>query len=156
ASRSDASRDRACVSRRREPRRPRRTSRPQVSARTADGQPLWTIKHALDAAGERPPITARASAKKNYAERFSRAVAQCVANRLRDAFPGTKPDEEGRGQESLARTAKGFKKLDVNYSTPELGLALGVSVKSINYRDWSEARQREGRYTKNYSRNDNE
>lgn len=83
-------------------------------------------------------------------------MALCIANRLRASFPEVKPDEDGRGHESLARTAKGFKKLDVNYSTPELGLALGVSVKSINFPDWSEAKQRQGRYTKNYSRNDNE
>jgi hypothetical protein len=39
----------------------------------------------------------------------------------------------------------------VNYSTPELGLALGISIKTINYRD-----PETKRYTKNYSRNDNE
>jgi hypothetical protein len=44
-----------------------------------------------------------------------------------------------------------MKKLDVNYSTPQLGLALGVSLESINCRDASTER-----YTKNYSRNDNE
>jgi hypothetical protein len=124
--------------------------------RTADGRILVTVKDALDAAGARPEISARPAAKKNYAERFSRAMALCIANRLRASFPEVKPDEDGRGHESLARTAKGFKKLDVNYSTPELGLALGVSVKSINFPDWSEAKQRQGRYTKNYSRNDNE
>lgn len=107
-------------------------------------------------AGARPSVNAKSTAKKNYAERFSRAVAQCVANRLREIFPGTKPDAEGGGQESLARTAKGFKKLDVNYSTAELGLALGVSVKSVNFPDWSDEKQRVGRFTKNYSRNDNE
>src|SRR5262245_27500507 len=57
----------------------------------------------------------------------------------------------GRAQNRGARTAKGFKKLDVNYSTPELGLALGVSIKTINYRD-----PETKRYTKNYSRVDNE
>jgi hypothetical protein len=39
----------------------------------------------------------------------------------------------------------------VGYSTPELGLGLGVSIKTLNYRDASS-----GRYTKNYSRVDNE
>ena len=144
------------MSRPRRPGRHRQPRRSQVPPRTDDGRPLSTTKDALDAAGQKPLINTRPSTKKNYAERFSRAIAQCIANRLRDTFPGIKPDEDGGGQESLARTAKGFKKLDVNYSTPELGLALGVSVKSINFPDWSEARQRTGRFTKNYSRNDNE
>lgn len=78
-------------------------------------------------------------------------MATCIANALRRDFPGIKPDELGGDQETPARTAKGFKKLDVNYSTPKLGLALGVSVKSINFSD-----ERTRRFTKNYSRNDNE
>lgn len=78
-------------------------------------------------------------------------MAVCVANALRSEFPGIKPNEEGEYQETPARTAKGFKKLDVNYSTPELGLALGVSIKSINFAD-----ERTRRFTKNFSRNDNE
>jgi hypothetical protein len=43
------------------------------------------------------------------------------------------------------------KKLDVNYSTPELGLGLGLSIKTINFPDPST-----GRYTKNYTRVDAE
>jgi hypothetical protein len=78
-------------------------------------------------------------------------LATCLANALRSEFPGITPDETGARQESPARTSRGVKKLDVNYSTPELGLGLGVSIKTINFRD---ARSR--RFTKNYSRNDNE
>src|SRR6185312_15347887 len=58
---------------------------------------------------------------------------------------------DGSGQESRARTAKGVKKLDVNYSTLELGLGLGVSIKTINFPD-----KGTGRYTKNVTRVDNE
>jgi hypothetical protein len=61
------------------------------------------------------------------------------------------PSETGDFQESAARTAKGVKKLDVNYSTPELGLGLGVSIKTLNFRD-----PQNKRYTKNYTRIDNE
>jgi len=43
------------------------------------------------------------------------------------------------------------KKLDVNYSTPELGLALGISIKTLNFRDGGSKR-----YTKNATRIDNE
>jgi hypothetical protein len=74
-----------------------------------------------------------------------------VATGLRPEFPGILPAEDGTRIESRARTTKGFKKLDVNYSTPELGLALGVSIKTINYRDGTTKR-----YTKNYTARDNE
>lgn len=88
--------------------------------------------------------------KKNFAEGFSRAMATLIAAKLRRHFAGITPDEHGRKQESRARTSKGFKKLDVNYSTPELGLALGVSLKSIHSKTVGSG------YRRNYSRNDNE
>ena len=65
-----------------------------------------------------------------------------VAAGLRPEFPGVLPAADGTRIESRARTGKGFKKLDVNYSTPELGLALGVSIKTINYRDGTTKRAR--------------
>ena len=74
-----------------------------------------------------------------------------MADSLRPSFRGIFPDDTGRGQESPARTAKGFKKLDVNYSTAELGLGLGVSIKTVTARD-----PRTKRYTKNYTRIDAE
>ena len=89
--------------------------------------------------------------KKNFAEGFSRALALQVAHALRPRFVGIFPDEHGLRQELRARSAKGFKKLDVNYSTPELGLGLGVSIKTINFRDAVT-----NRYTKNYTRADAE
>jgi hypothetical protein len=63
--------------------------------------------------------------KKNYAEELSRHLAQQFANLLRSYFKGILPDELGRGQESLARASKRPKKLDVNYSNPQIGLGLG-------------------------------
>jgi hypothetical protein len=111
-----------------------------------------SIREALDKSAPRPADTGTAAEKKNYAERFSRHIATYVASALRRReFKGILPTKEGERHESRARTAKGLKKLDVNYSTPQLGLALGVSIKSINFRD-----QKTKRYTKNYSRNDNE
>lgn len=89
--------------------------------------------------------------KKNYAERFSRNCSTLFANGLRKWFEGITPEPDGSAQEAPARTGKGFKKLDVNYSTTQLGLALGVSIKSIHSPD-----PRTKRFTKNYSRNDNE
>ena len=109
-----------------------------------------SMADALDYAEPRPGPQAK-SGKGPYATALSNALAVLIANGLRSDFSGILPDEEGRGGESRARTSKGFKKLDVNYSTPELGLALGISIKTVNYRDPGTKR-----YTKNYSRNDNE
>jgi hypothetical protein len=112
---------------------------------------MSSIRLALDQAEPRPKDSAAAPDKKNYAERLSRHLATLVANELRPDFPGILPDEEGRMQESRARTAKGVKKLDVNFSTIDLGLGLGVSIKTLNFVDAGSSR-----YTKNYTRIDNE
>lgn len=105
----------------------------------------------LETAGPRPAEGVNREHKKNYAEKLSRAIAQAFANSLRSVFPGVLPDEHGERHESRARTAKGFKKLDVNYSTADLGLALGVSIKTINFKD-----RKTGNYRKNYTRVDAE
>ena len=110
----------------------------------------FDIRQALERAGDRSAAQSQAE-KKNYAEVLSRELAQQFADLLRPKFPGILPDPLGRGQESRARTSKGFKKLDVNYSTVELGLGLGVSIKTINFRDGKSRR-----YTKNYTRADGE
>jgi hypothetical protein len=89
--------------------------------------------------------------KKNFAQRFSNALAQKVADVLRPKFPGIRPDEEGRGQESKSHAAGGLKKLDVNFSNIEHGLGFAVSIKSINFVD-----EASKRYTKNIKRADGE
>jgi hypothetical protein len=109
------------------------------------------LARAFRAAAPRPPETGAQGEKKNYAERLSRQLAQAIADALRAQFTGILPTSKGGQQESRARTAKGYKKLDVNYSTVELGLGLGVSIKTLNFRDGKSAR-----YTKNYTRIDNE
>lgn len=114
-------------------------------------KPISSFEDAFEAAAPRPPDDASRSDKKNFAERLSRHLSTAFANALRPSFFGIKPDIDGAGQESYARTSKGVKKLDVNYSTPELGLGLGLSIKTLNYRDGGT-----GRYTKNYTRIDNE
>jgi hypothetical protein len=108
------------------------------------------IRSELEAAGDRSTVRTQAE-KKNYAELLSRHLAKRFADALRGDFPGILPDAAGSGHESRARSSKGIKKLDVNYSTPELGLGLGVSIKTINFPD---ARSR--RYTKNLTRVDAE
>jgi len=88
--------------------------------------------------------------KHGFAFRLSAALARTVADSLRADFPGILPDG-GRGSESAAPVASGFKKLDVNYSTVQLGLALGVSIKTLNFAD-----EGSGRFTKNATRIDGE
>lgn len=89
--------------------------------------------------------------KKNFAQAFSTALAQKIANALRPRFPGILPDVRGGGHESKSRAASGSKKLDVNFSTQSAGLELAVSVKTINFLD-----EKTGRYTKNIRRADGE
>lgn len=91
------------------------------------------------------------AAKKNFAQRFSNSLAQKLADALRPKFRGILPDETGGGQESRSGGAGGLKKLDVNYSNPQIGLGLGVSIKTVNFRD-----EKTRRYTKNIKRLDGE
>lgn len=109
-----------------------------------------SIRAELEQAGNRPEMVS-AAAKKNYAETLSRGLALKYANALRPCFDGITPLADGSRHERPARTGKGVKKLDVNYSTTELGLGLGVSIKTINFAD-----EKSRRYTKNFTRVDNE
>jgi hypothetical protein len=89
--------------------------------------------------------------KRAYAQRLSTALAQKVADGLRPRFRGILPDEHGAKHESKSASASGLKKLDVNYSNPRIGLGLGVSIKTLNFRD-----EATGRFTKNVKRLDGE
>jgi hypothetical protein len=111
-----------------------------------------TLLDVLRRSEPRPPSDAKDVDKRTYATRFADNMARCVANGLRDRFPGILPDEEGHGTESPARSVRGPKKLDVNYSTVQLDLGFGISLKSVHFRDASPPR----RYTHNMKRNDEE
>ena len=86
---------------------------------------------AFESAKPRPSPRSSREDKKNYAERLSRSLALCIANGLRRDFPEIIPAESGDKHESPALGARGAKRLDVNYSTPELGLGLGISIKTV-------------------------
>ncbi len=109
----------------------------------------WVLDEAERVKPRPHPTGGSQAEKKNYAERLSRAIAQMLADALRPRFKGISPDELGKRHESISFGGKGPIKIDVNFSTPELGLALGVSVKTLNFRDSAS-----GRYTKNYTRID--
>lgn len=110
----------------------------------------FSIRSALELANDATGKDDRAR-KKNFAEKLSRELAQVLADALRARFQGITPTADGRQHERRTRSSKGVKKLDVNYSTADLGLGLGVSIKTLNSVD-----EASGRYTKNFTRIDNE
>ena len=120
---------------------------------------ITNLTDVLAAAGERPPDFASDPAERHrlpeqkriYATRFANKMAICVANGLRDSFPDVLPGEDGKGLESPAQSVRGPKKLDVNYSTPQLGLGFGISLKAVHFKE----REKFG-YVHNRKRNDEE
>jgi hypothetical protein len=97
-----------------------------------------SILHVLGRARSKyPDVTANSgqSQKKNYSEQFSRSLAQLLADILRDDFEGIQPSAQGSGHESLMTGARGSKKIDVRYSTPNIGLGFVISIKTTHFRD---------------------
>src|SRR5262245_50288944 len=105
------------------------------------------IGKVLRAAAPRPDRTAPQSEKSQYAVRFADTAAEAIAadlfERLQNIRASTKRS---------ARSVRGAKQLDINFSTPQLGLALGISLKSVHLRDVKGAE----RYTHNMKRNEEE
>jgi hypothetical protein len=110
---------------------------------------------ALRALPAKPPDTAKADEKKGYSEKLSATVALVLAEELRKRgcrevlplrpdpgeplLPGLLPKRaqpaEASGAERRMAGGIGAKKVDVTWATPESGLILGISVKTINFRD---------------------
>lgn len=105
------------------------------------------IGHVLAAAGTRPDSGSAQSEKNAYAVRFAEHFGVALAEDLSPRFPGIEATTS-RG----AASVRGAKQLDVNFSTPQLGLALGMSLKSVHIREAKGA----GRYTHNMKRNEEE
>lgn len=107
----------------------------------AEPQQILTIADVIEASGVRPPDFAStkaerrelAEAKRTYSSRFANKMAICLANGLRERFPGVLPLADGKDVESPAQSVRGPKKLDVNYSTPQLGLGFGISLKAVHF-----------------------
>jgi hypothetical protein len=70
-------------------------------------------------------------------------IAADLFDRLEDIAATTK---------RTARSVRGTKRLDINFSPPQLGLALGISLKSVHLRDVKSPH----RYTHNKKRNEEE
>ena len=105
------------------------------------------IREVLDATVPRPSPTDHQSKKNAYAIRFADQMAERFANDLAPLMTGITASSK-----RSAASVRTRKQLDVNFSTPALGLALGISLKSVHIREASGAK----RYTHNLKRNEEE
>lgn len=108
---------------------------------------VTVVRELLDTAAPRPAADASQSDKNQYAVRFADAMARLLARDLAPRMRGIEATTKRN-----AASAKGSKQLDVNFSTPQLGLALGISLKSVHLRETTGGR----RYTHNLKRNEEE
>ena len=102
------------------------------------------IEKAIDAAlrslPPKPADDAAPSAKKAYSELMSAAVAVAIGAELRrrgckEARPAEPGEVGGSGAERRMAGGIGAKKVDVTWATEASGLLLGISIKTINFRD---------------------
>ena len=108
---------------------------------------IVVITEVLKASGPRPNRSDPAGAKNQYAVRFAEQMANRIASDLLERFEDIKATTK-----RTAGSVRGKKQLDINFSTPSLGLALGISLKSVHLRDVKGA----ARYTHNMKRNEEE
>lgn len=98
------------------------------------------LEAALRSAGDKPADNASAPTKKAYSEKISNVSALAIAEELRlrglnDARPAPPGELDMSGAERRMAGGIGAKKVDVTWATPEAGLLLGISIKTINFRD---------------------
>lgn len=105
------------------------------------------VAQVLNGAAPRPDPKSSQALKNSYAVRFADHFARAIADALKDRMPGIEANT-ARGAMSI----RGSKQLDINFSTPQLGLAVGISLKSVHIREGGGA----GRYTHNMKRNEEE
>lgn len=87
------------------------------------------LRDVLVASEPRPADYAAVPDRNKYAVRFADRMAIVIARDLNPKLKGIVASPE-RG----AASARGKKQLDINFSTPQLGLALGISLKSVHLR----------------------
>ena len=83
----------------------------------------------------------------SFAIYFAKYVGQEIAAALEPTFPGV------RSGETPSQTVRGPKRVDLNYSTPEMGLGLAVSFKSVHF---GEEEGGDADFIHNLKRNDEE
>jgi len=99
------------------------------------------LKAALKSVPAKPPENASQAAKKRYSEQLSQAIAVAFGQELRErGMKSARPAPPGgaaglSGAERRLAGGIGAKKVDVTWATEEAGLLLGISVKTISWRD---------------------
>lgn len=122
---------------------------------------------ALAKAGPRPETLTASGGdnrveKKNWAQRFSDALAVTVADGLRPRYPRARvtPNVDGTGREYSVGGKVDRKRTDVGVWDDAAGLVAGVSIKTYTFRDTHGAKGGKppyiGRYVRNVKRNDME
>jgi hypothetical protein len=99
-----------------------------------------SVRQGLNKLDEKPDDSVPDSKKKLYSEKMSEALSVSFADELRHrGMTSTRPAGPGEVGRSGARRriAGGFfaKRIDVTWTTEESGLLLGISLKTINFRD---------------------
>ncbi len=90
------------------------------------------ISEVLASASPRPDAKDKDQSKKiQYSVKFADKMAEIIADGLRPKFAGI----AATTKRSAASAGGKRKQLDVNFSTPDLGLALGISLKSVHLAD---------------------
>jgi hypothetical protein len=135
---------------------------------TEDDLGTGPLLHALLKAGLPKPATLTESggdnraSKKNWAQRFSDALAMTIADQLRPMYPNARltPRPDGSGREFSVGGKVDRKRTDVGIWDDAAGLVAGVSIKTYTFRDTHQATKtrpaRIGRYVRNVKRNDME
>lgn len=108
---------------------------------------IAVIEHVLHAAAPRPQPADKQHIKNQYAIRFADEIAKVISRDLESRLEGIVATTKRE-----APSAGGKKQLDINFSTPRLGLAVGISLKSVHIREEKHAK----RYTHNMKRNEEE
>jgi hypothetical protein len=107
------------------------------------------LQQAFEPVGLKPPDSVPQAQKKAYSEKLSRVIALAFAEELRQrGMKDTRPAPSGlvdqSGAERRLSGGIGAKKVDVTWATQESGLLVGMSIKTMNFRD---------RTTNNYQKN---
>lgn len=120
---------------------------PKAKKNTPPPDGAKVIAEVLKAAQPRPNQSDPVGQKIQYATRFADDMAERIADHLSPRLRGISASTK-----RTAGSVRGAKQLDVNFSTPEVGLALGISLKSVHIRDVGGSE----RYTHNRKRNEEE
>lgn len=101
------------------------------------------LRGVLAQARPRPAVSDDDTAKIKYAVRFAEQMGVEIAADLGSYLKGIEATTKRNAQSERQK-----QQLDINFSTPALGLALGISLKSVHLGD-----KVNGRYTHNVKRN---